>query len=182
MNPPVPAPSPLHLLLLHHPASRERSRNGRRSGFKRPCPPGDPSPLPSTLGKASGGGVARPSSPGRAESRRGARHRADPAAAPGSGGQTWQRPGSAATTWGSLPPGWTAPPPPAPGSHPGAPPGAAPREPAGANHRQLEAPRAPSPLRAARPGGSLGDSRERGRGLGQGPREGAAGRGAAALP
>lgn len=56
MNPPVPAPSPLHLLLLHHPASRERSRNGRRSGFKRPCPPGDPSPLPSTLGKASGGG------------------------------------------------------------------------------------------------------------------------------
>lgn len=64
------------------------------------------------------GEAARPTSPGLAESRRAARHRADPAAAPGSGGQTWQRPGSATTTCGRPPPGRAAPPPHAPGNPP----------------------------------------------------------------
>lgn len=51
----------------------------------------------------------------------------DPAAAPGSGGQTWQRPGSAATTCGRPPPGPAAPPPHALGNPP------APGEPRGAS-------------------------------------------------
>lgn len=54
------------------------------------------------------GEVARPTSPGFAESRTAARHPADPtdpAAAPRNGGQTWQRPGSVVTTCGRPPPG-----------------------------------------------------------------------------
>lgn len=138
-NLPVPTPSPFLLpaqLRMQKDLERE---NVAGSGVPANPRTPSPSPKPSTLGKASGE-VAGPTSPGSAESRTAARHRADPtdpAAAPGSGGQTWQRPGSVATTCGRPPPGRAAAPPHALGepTRPGA---GSPCKPAGSHHGDLE--------------------------------------------
>lgn len=98
----------------------ERSGKGKRGGFRRPCC----APLPKI--KHVGTGGVRGRQPGQppqallshAEQPATARTLRDPAAAPGSGGQTWQRPGSATTTCGRPPPGRAAPPPHAPGNPP----------------------------------------------------------------
>lgn len=136
------------------PGGQERSRK-ESSGFKHPSQSVDPLPKTKPLEKGVQEG-ASPTSPGRAESRRGARHRADPAAAPGSGGQTWQRPGSAATTCGYLPPSGAAPPPHALRTHPGHR-GALPHKPARVDHKQSQALRAQS---AHRPPGRASPLRE----------------------
>lgn len=134
MNLLVPTPSPFLL-----PAQLRTQKDLERESTVASSVPANqrtPSSKPSTLGKASGE-VARPTSPGFAESRTAARHRADPtdpAAAPGSGGQTWQRPGSVATTCGRPPPGRAAPPPHALGK-PTRPGGGSPCKPAGSPWR-----------------------------------------------